>query len=194
MADIINPERRNFFKLGLRKTTQTAVKGVDILVRQQAQHWIRPPYAIDELEFLLACTRCGACVAACPHQVIFNLPARRGAKIVNTPAMDLLHKGCHLCADWPCVESCEPSALKLPKTKKLPKLAIASINQANCLPYSGPECGACANSCQIPGALGWDGSKPHIEPNICIGCALCREACVVEPNAIEIKSLDSVYV
>lgn len=192
MSDITNPERRNFFRLGLRKTTQTAIKGADILARQQARHWIRPPYAIDELEFLLACTRCGACVAACPHQVIFSLPARRGAKVVNTPAMDLLHKGCHLCTDWPCVESCEPSALQL--SAELPKLAIAFINPASCLPYSGPECGACANSCQVTGALCWNGSRPYIEPSICIGCALCREACVVEPNAIEIKSLYAAHV
>ena len=191
--DTINQERRNFFKLGLRKTTQTAVKGADILAKQQAKHWIRPPYAMDELEFLLACTRCGACIAACPHQVIFNLPARRGAKIVNTPALDLLNKGCHLCSDWPCVQSCEPAALQLPETKELPKLAIASIDQTNCLPYSGPECGACATSCQIPGALYWDGPKPRIDTNSCTGCALCRVACIVEPKAIEIKSLYSIY-
>jgi ferredoxin-type protein NapG len=58
-----------------------------------------PPYAQDELAFLLACTRCGACVTACPHGVIFPLAPRLGITVAGTPALDLLHKGCHLCED-----------------------------------------------------------------------------------------------
>jgi len=74
----------------------------------------------------------------------------------------------------------------------LPKLSIVSINPTNCLPYFGPECGACAKSCQISGALFWDSSKPRINLTICIGWALCRDACIVEPKAIEVKFLHSI--
>ncbi|MDM8559778.1 hypothetical protein [Candidatus Parabeggiatoa sp. HSG14] len=196
MKTLGNPERRQFFKLGLHKAAKTAIKGADILAKQRAKHWIRPPYALDELEFLMTCTRCNACIETCPHEILFPLPARRGAQVVNTPAMDLLNKGCRLCDEWPCVQACEPAALKLPEDDKsqeerftLPCIAIAFINTQTCLPYSGPECGACANSCPVSDALRWNNTQPYIVQDICTGCALCREACIVEPKAIQIQSL-----
>ena len=187
-------DRRAFFRRAAGKATEVVVKEVDNKVKAEAVHWIRPPYAVDELEFLLACTRCGECVTACPHQVIFPLASRLGAKVVNTPAMDLLNKGCHLCEDWPCVNACEPKALKLPELEEdekmpLPVLAKAHINTSSCLPYSGPECGACQGSCPVPGALVWQMERPSIDNEICNGCALCRDACIVDPKAISITSI-----
>ncbi len=187
-------DRRDFFRLGLQEAGKTAVRLVDESVSQRARRWLRPPFAQAELEFLLACTRCDKCVEACPHDVIFKLPARLGAQVVGTPALDILNKGCHLCEDWPCVKACEPEALKLPVTDgegelPLPKLARAEINTSSCLPYLGPECGACKPACPVPGALVWDREKPRVDPEICTGCGLCRDACVVEPKAVNISSL-----
>ena len=187
-------DRRAFFRRAAGKATEVVVKEVDDKVKAEAVHWIRPPYAVDELEFLLACTRCGECVTACPHDVIFPLESRLGAKVVNTPAMDLLNKGCHLCEDWPCVNACEPKALKFPEVEEdekmpLPVLAKASINTSTCLPYSGPECGACQGSCPVPGALVWEMERPRVDQDICTGCAMCREACIVEPKAVLISSV-----
>ena len=187
-------DRRGFFKLGAEKLSKTVVKVVDDKVKQRASHWIRPPYALDELDFLLACTRCDKCIEACPHNVIFKLSAKLGVQVVGTPAMDLLNKGCHLCDDWPCVEVCEPRALQFPnveegETLPLAKIAYAEINTQTCLPYSGPECGACESSCPVPGALKWDMTKPYIDPALCTGCGLCREVCIVDPKAVIIKSV-----
>ena len=201
-------DRRAFFRQGLNKASKAAVDGAEVLARRNARHWIRPPFALDELEFLLSCTRCSACIDACPHQVIFALPSRRGAKVVGTPALDLLNHGCHLCEDWPCVTICEPAALKLPPIQAdaeppsdpeasipqadfdaIPRLAIATLDTRTCLPWSGPECGACQGSCPIQDALLWEQDKPRINPDQCIGCGLCREACIVEPKAININSM-----
>ncbi len=110
--------------------------------------------------------------------------------------MDLAVRGCHLCTDWPCVAACEPGALHRPEptevnTPALPKLAHLSINQATCLPYNGPECGACAHVCPVPGALSWEGGlRPVIDQSICTGCALCREACITNPKSVDIRALD----
>ncbi len=191
MTDI---DRRNFFKAGTLKLAEVVINRADEHARQRAQHWVRPPYALDELDFLTTCTRCGECINACPHQVIFPLPPRLGASVTSTPALDLINRGCHLCADWPCVTACKPGALKLTESKPdlavpIPPIALASINQETCLPYSGPECGACASSCPIPGALIWHSQKPLIDPELCVGCGLCREACIVDPKAVEISSL-----
>lgn len=196
-------DRRDFFKRAVDKTSKTVVKAVDSSVNKQASRWIRPPFAIDELEFLLACTRCSDCIEACPHDVIFSLSAKLGVKVVGTPALDLLNNGCHLCEDWPCVSACKPGALFRNESENSaenvadnivdvwPKLANVTINTQTCLPYSGPECGACIDSCPIPEALTLELTRPVIDTILCTGCGLCREACIVDPKAIDIKSLYS---
>ena len=187
-------ERRDFFKLGARKTAEIAYRLASETAARRAANWLRPPFAVDELDFLLACTRCDKCIEACPHEVLFKLPARQGLQVTGTPAMDLLNRGCHLCQDWPCVEACEPDALKRPDRGEgcapaRAKLARVEIDQATCLPYAGPECGACAHACPVPGALEWDGGvRPVINQESCTGCALCREACIVEPKAIQVSA------
>jgi ferredoxin-type protein NapG len=190
----MDPTRRAFFRQVASKTGETLVQEADKQVARRAAHWIRPPYALDELEFLLACTRCNACIEACPHQVIFPLQARLGVQFAGTPALDLINKSCHLCEDWPCVGVCEPNALCLPVREEddplpPPKLARAEIDTERCLPWQGPECGACAASCPQPGALVWENWKPVIDAALCIGCGQCREACIIEPRAIHVSSL-----
>lgn len=190
-------DRRDFFKRGLGQITKGVVDYAEAKITDRASRWIRPPFAQNEMDFLLACSRCDKCIEACPHDVIFPLSAKNGADVMNTPALDLQHKGCHLCADWPCVNACEDNALQLPTvedndaeehfTQKL-KLAYVAIDTKTCLPYQGPECGACSSSCPVEGALLWDRERPLINAEKCTGCALCLEACILEPKAILIKN------
>ena len=204
-------DRRDFFRRGIEKVTKVVVEEVDARVAKKASRYIRPPYAVSEVEFLLACTRCGDCIEACPHDVVFKLSSSLGADVVGTPALNLLNKGCHLCEDWPCVNACEVNALSLPiiepgindeagvepelntepKSIPLPKLSLASINEQTCLPFSGPECGACVPDCPVPGAMVLNNEKPYIVPVLCTGCGLCRQACILDPKAITISSLHS---
>lgn len=199
MVDEVDKGRRAFFRRAAGKAAEKVVEQADARIEARAARWIRPPFAIAEIEFLLACTRCDACIQACPHGVIFRLPSSFGIDVTATPALDLTHKGCRLCADWPCVSACEPAALRLPETEEgqvseplpLPRLARASIDTGQCLPYMGPECGACEGSCPVEGALAWDGYRPRIEVSLCTGCGLCRQACITDPKSIMIKSLYS---
>jgi ferredoxin-type protein NapG len=153
--------------------------------------WVRPPFALEEAEFLTACTRCSGCIEACPHNIVFPLAATLGETVVNTPALDLLHKGCHLCLDWPCVAACDPGALRRPQNAdgapEGPALAWVQIDANACLAYLGPECAACQGSCPVPGALTFTGERPAIDADLCVGCGLCREACIVDPKAIVIR-------
>ncbi|MDH3527479.1 MAG: hypothetical protein OEN52_08940 [Gammaproteobacteria bacterium] len=55
-------DRRQFFRRALRKTGETLVNQAESQLNSRAAHWIRPPFALDELEFLLACTRCNVCI------------------------------------------------------------------------------------------------------------------------------------
>ncbi|MBF0444768.1 MAG: hypothetical protein HQL68_04210 [Magnetococcales bacterium] len=174
------------------------MKVADNKAENRASHFIRPPFAVRELDFLLLCSRCDKCIAACEPKVLFNLSPRLGAQVVNTPVMDLLNKGCVMCEGWPCVTVCEPKALVLPQKSDtddeetnppLPKFAQITITKTTCLPYSGPECGACKSVCPVPGALIMDGPRPQINSDLCTGCALCRVACIVEPKAVMVSSL-----
>jgi len=187
-------DRRNFLKRSAQRTAQQVLDSVEARVKERARRWIRPPFALNELDFLLTCSRCSACIEACPTQVVFPLNASLGPDVAGTPALDLVHRACQLCHDWPCVNACEPGALRPPSKEEhgkpaIPVLARARLDTGACLPYKGPECGACAGSCPVKGALRWDGEKPVIEGEWCVGCALCRHACVLDPPAIRIESL-----
>jgi len=199
----VDTTRRLFLRSGMQKMAEATVDAAALQLGTSPKNWFRPPFALEEWQFLELCTRCDQCLAACPHEVLFPLPARLGRRVERTPAMNLLHKGCHLCADWPCVDACETGALALPPPSATapegeaaeppppPRLALAGIDTAACLPYLGPECGACADACPLPGALRWHGPRPSIEPERCVGCALCREACIVEPKAVRLAVPDA---
>ena len=47
-----------------------------------------------------------------------------------------------------------------------------------------------AHSCPVPGALEWEGGvRPAINEARCTGCAMCREACIVDPKAAAVSAL-----
>lgn len=199
MVDEIVPSRRAFFRRVAGKAAEKVVEHAQAKIEARATRWVRPPFALPELEFILACTRCGDCIEACPHNTLFPLPSHYGADVAVTAALDVLNGGCHLCEDWPCVAACEPKALTFPQesdtapesvTRKFPKLAHAEIITTDCLPYQGPECGACEGSCLVPNALVWRGTKPIIDMLYCTGCGLCREACIANPPAVLLRSLN----
>jgi len=191
--------RRAFLLKSVQKTSDAMLSAADAKLRQRAARWIRPPFAAPELEFLLLCTRCNDCVDACPHHTVFALGTHTGLQFAGTPALDLTNHACHLCSDWPCVNACEVNALRLPTaeealpenapTEAVPKLARVRIDETRCLPYQGPECGACESACPVDGALVFDGIRPRIDAGHCTGCALCRQACVMDPSAIEVRSM-----
>ena len=53
-------------------------------------HEARPPWAIDESQFLTLCTRCGDCFKACPNGLIkpADRPEYDGSPIAGTPVLD----------------------------------------------------------------------------------------------------------
>ncbi|MBT3627391.1 MAG: hypothetical protein HOM52_18500 [Rhodospirillaceae bacterium] len=183
-------DRRNFLRLGANKAAEIKADLASDKAAWAGDNWIRPPFAEAEQEFLTNCTRCDKCIGACEFNVIFKLPADLGHTAAGTPAMDLLNRGCHMCADWPCAAACEPDALKLPEPDSAPdKFAHAEIDTEQCLPYQGPECGACADSCPVDGALQWRGPRPVINADKCTGCGCCREICITEPKSVIISLL-----
>lgn len=182
-------ERREFFRRGVRESARALAHVAAEKLPTRIARYVRPPFADPEFERL--CTRCDACAKACSYDVLFSLSKDQAGAGSGLPAMDLLNKGCRLCDGWPCVTACEAGALRLPgDAEAVPHLAHVSIDEELCLPYSGPECGACAHACPVDGALNWvDQTKPAIDPAACVGCALCRATCIANPNAINVSVL-----
>lgn len=184
--------KHSFFTKNIGKIAQKLTLHGAQKASKNAANWIRPPYAIDELDFLLSCDRCGDCIEACPHGVIMSLSVKSGIGAYKTPVMDLLNHACHLCSAWPCVTACETGALALPKEQRtaerfLPKIAKMVINKDTCIPFSGPDCGACS-ICPVDGAMNWVKGVPVINEDLCTGCAMCREACIIEPKGLLVES------
>jgi len=187
----VKKDRRRIVRKTVVEAQNNVSRGLRSVLDGRARHWIRPPFALDEADFLVACDGCGLCVEACSYDVVFYLPRIVGVLAANTPALDLINRGCHLCADWPCVKACNKGALILPKARPvpLPLLARASIDRSVCLMFQGTSCSLCCDACPVPGAQYIEAGFPVIDPKLCVGCGCCREVCVTTPKAINIESI-----
>lgn len=181
----------------IKQTIDEARKTVIDTYRAQqdiyARHWIRPPFALPEADFLTLCTRCDACIEACEYGVVFKLSGAVGPLAAFTPALDLMNRGCHLCADWPCVTSCDAGALIIASdnedTVVLPVLARIWVDKDLCLSYQEQSCGVCIDVCPVRDLRCSTESRLSIDQELCLGCGMCREACIGKPKAIHIQSL-----
>ncbi len=140
----------------------------------------RPPGAIDEFQFLSGCTRCGDCVAACPHQAIRGAPERLG-NVAGTPIIEADTAACMMCPDFPCIDSCEPGVL----TRLLPPImGTARVTEHLCLAHHQTTCTVCSERCPVEGAIAVRDGKPTVNEDTCTGCGVCRYVCPAPENAI----------
>lgn len=141
---------------------------------------LRPPGAIEESAFLAACTRCNACVEACPHGAIALAPARL-REAAGTPVLNPIAAPCRMCAELPCVAACEPLALRLDVPAKM---GTAAISPLDCLAHQNTTCSACVEQCPVEGAMVWENGRPVVNPAACTGCGVCQHVCPAPRNAV----------
>ena len=143
---------------------------------------LRPPGAIEEREFLAACTGCGDCVAACaPRAIALDGPA--GARGEPTPRIDPYSAPCRLCSDLPCISACGSGALR---AEAPAALGLAHVLPMECLNRLGSPCTVCAERCPIEGALRMAGDLPQVDAGLCTGCGICAHVCPAPGRAIAI--------
>ncbi len=183
-------DRAGFFKFGLRKTKEKALEKIQSKVSKIG---IRPPGAIDEEEFLIACIRCDDCVIACPHDSIFKPTYAAVGGYGNTPYLDLKHKACEYCPDTPCISSCKTGALI--KEPQYMQMGIAKVYEEHCLSAQGQYCDYCKNPCPtgINALKIGDNRVPVIDKELCVGCGKCEYICVSQTGkAIEVDPVHYV--
>lgn len=146
---------------------------------------LRPPGAVAEDDFLAHCTRCDACVEACPHDSIIHAPARFRAA-AGTPMIDPMRQPCRMCEDTPCVTACEPGVLR----RDLPlRMGTARISPVTCLAHQNSFCTVCSEQCPVEGAIEVAGGKPRIVEEVCTGCGVCQHVCPAPENAVLLMPL-----
>lgn len=159
---------------------------------QKAFPILRPPGAIEENAFLAGCTKCDACVQACPHDAIVHAPVRfrraAGTPMIDPSPTSSVSGGqpCLMCEDFPCIAACEPGVLRMdmPKT-----MGIARIDMQTCLAYQHSFCTVCSEQCPVAGAIEVIAGKPRIIEDVCTGCGVCHHVCPAPANAVLLMPL-----
>lgn len=135
---------------------------------------IRPPWTADMFE--RDCTRCGACVPACPESIL-RLDTN------GYPQITFAERGCSFCGA--CAEAC--SAPVFDRARPAWNLVIA-IAQDRCLPYQGVVCQSCRDACaagaiRFPMVAGRT-ARPSIDTDACTGCGACVGVCPTSAIAL----------
>lgn len=161
-AHAFSPGRRNFLRGGV-----------------QVERPLRPPWAIDEGDFVDTCTGCGDCVAACPEHVIVR---GEGGYPVFAPALG----ECLFCEA--CVDACEPQALDRGRD---PAWRLKAAIAGTCLAMNGVTCFSCRDACgeaAIRFRPALRGSVPELDLARCSGCGACVSPCPV--SAISLAAME----
>lgn len=148
-------------------------------------HWIRPPGARIEEEFLNTCSRCGNCVHACPVEAIHL--DHSGALGKGAPFIDPDTSACVMCEGLQCVNHC-PSGALLPITAEQVDIGTAVWNEITCLRTAvGEQCTMCVDHCPVgPRAIEVLENRIVVHESGCTGCGSCQHHCPTSPRSITI--------
>jgi len=142
----------------------------------------RPPWALSEGAFVERCTRCDACIPACPEGVL-----TRGSG--GFPRMDFSAAGCTFC--MACLAACKPGALHVDEPTVENAWSLKAEVGGDCLSARGVVCRACGDSCEVR-AIRFrlqTGGRAIIDLDrtLCSGCGACL--CVCPTQAIVLGAL-----
>lgn len=152
---------------------------------------LRPPGALAESQFLSQCARCFKCGNACPNNCIQFHGLSAGLKNAFTPYITARERACTLCGE--CARVCPTGALQPFEVSREGwlagvKMGTARVNQSMCFSFNGRTCGACYRACPLAGSAMKIGifETPLVQPENCVGCGLCEQACLHLPQAIRV--------
>jgi MauM/NapG family ferredoxin protein len=182
--------RADFLRNGFKMLFKQVGKAVKEDVKEKARTFIapliRPPGAVEEVAFLLRCTRCDLCAQACPHNAIVKAEADKGSAM-GTPIIKPEHNPCHMCEGFPCIRACPEKAL-LPDYPH--KIGTARILPVKCLAFNGQICDYCHDCCpEKDKAIKLENNKPVVFDHACTGCGICEFYCPAPGKAVRVLPL-----
>jgi len=187
MNDEIRKSRKAFFQDALGIFRKGLSAQIDRKLTKVLEAPVRPPGALDELEFLSTCTRCDACQEACPHGAIKWMPQSSGLA-ARSPYIDPKSQPCLLCPDTPCITACEPKALVEVPIKQV-EMGTAIIDPKRCLTHQDLVCSVCYDACPFPEqAIRIEDDYDVSVLEACVGCGQCEYRCPTYPASIQVLS------
>ncbi|MDR1040611.1 MAG: 4Fe-4S binding protein [Deltaproteobacteria bacterium] len=189
------PVRRGFLrKAGLGALAGAAFVTPDTLRGRMLPDFVPavqpvlPPGALSLAHLNAHCTLCHTCVRACPNHAIVPSPGG-GPQLMAKPLVDAYTGFCQYdCVE--CARVCPAGALVdiTVEQKHVMRIGEVHLDRLECIVVkNGTSCGACAELCptgavdMMPGPSGR--VEPTLEPQLCIGCGACQNACPVRPVA-----------
>ena len=181
--------RRDFFQNGMRWLAQAAIGHVPRKQKPVQRVLLRPPGALPEPQFLLACTRCGKCVEACPADAIFPW-ASGDPSTDRTPVIDARKAPCVVCDELACMTVCPSGALSLVAHRSEIDMGLAEVDHGLCARSHGEACTLCVDKCPLgAAAIRLDAAgRVEVVTEGCVGCGVCQWACPTQPESIRVVS------
>ena len=150
---------------------------------------LRPPGAKATGEFESLCSRCGACVEACPVKCIqIDASACVGD---GYPYIAPAIAPCVVCDELACMKACPTGALTLVDKFSI-RMGLAAVKHETCLRHHGEDCRLCLEACPIgENALivSAHSGRILVKPGGCTGCGMCEQACPTHPTAITVQPI-----
>jgi len=203
---MIRLNRREFIKIIVASVVMGTLAKLFFRLPKESKV-VRPPGAIVEEEFLNKCIRCGKCVAACSTDGSGTLETcgyLDGLSLVGTPKVNPIKAPCEAlfgkCEGvLPCVKACPTKALVWVEPHQI-KLGSVEWIKERCIAFRKGGCLVCYETCPVDGAISVKEiiverhgkfikvKVPEFNPDVCIGCGRCVNACPAAPKALVLTS------